>query len=378
MQILIVALVAVLVYFGTMAFYWFWLRRTSVKDLEQNLDSTIGGVIVGALMLGLGAILMVFPQVTLRQYALLSTALLSLLYLQNKWPRLRYKCFWMMFLALFGSALMPEIFPSLPLSLNSQVLMALTWFSVMSLVIWFDQEPLVSFLTASSWALAFSLICLVPNAFPPQLTVWMVLSVAAFWGTLNMLARYLGVVSLGPYGSTILGFIMGGVLAVFVGYGRYTAAVTLSGYYLFELFFIMLTCFGYHPLRMEKGDFALSRSLVETKSSGLIRILGFHLICLALLGVVPLKPEWNGVLLILSLVFLLDLYNRYKGWEVPGIRDMLRETRNMLKTVFQKSKEITSVSLVQEKTRTVKKAPAARSKKVKRTVKKQTVRKKKK
>jgi len=50
----------------------------------------------------------------------------------------------------------------------------------------------------------------------------------------------------------------------------------------------------------------------------------------------------------------------------------------MLKTVFQKSKEITSVSLVQEKTRTVKKAPAARSKKVKRTVKKQTVRKKKK
>ncbi len=340
MQIFVVALVTLLAYLGTMSGFWFWLKSRTPKDIEHNLEATIGGVIVSVLILSLGAILTVFPQVSLRQYALLIAVLMSLLYAQNKWPRLEYKFFWTMFLALFGTALAAEILPGLPVSLDNQVAMTLTWFVVMNAVIWFDREPLVSFLTAASWALAFSLICLTPNMFPAQLAILMVLTVAVLWGMLNMMAKYLSRVSLGPYGSTVLGFIMGGVIAVFVGYGSVASAITLCSYYLFELVFIGLTYCGFHPLRMQKGDFVLNRCLIEAKSAGLIRILGIHLICLALLGALLWRTPWIGALLIVTLVMLVDLYNRYHGLgrPVPGFRDMWHETQNMVKAALQRTK----------------------------------------
>ena len=341
MQFVVLAVVAILLYLGTMGVFRFWQRRYSEGQVVEGLPRVCGSFVVGAFLIGLVATGTVIPVVTPNLCSFIAIALLFLLYATDRWWKLKYQIIWFPFLALFGTSLCPMFLSDLPFEMSNQLVMAAVWTSVMTIVVYFDKLPLVTFLTLSSWLIACGVMTLTPSTLPSAFAVTLLLIVAPVWGIVNMLARFFGVALLDRYVSMVIGFIMGGIIAICVGYGCYMSAMTFCSYYLFELFFILLCYCGFHPFGMQKGEFVFSTCLAESQSIRLVRILFGHLIILSLLAVLMWRGQNSKAGYIVLAIVLIDLWNRYRtlGTPVPGYKEMWGETKKMCAMAWDKCKK---------------------------------------
>ena len=376
MQIIWFAGLVVCIYFCTLFGFLSWIKKQTQKTLTYRLRVGVGAFLMGAFMLGLAGSNIICGAPNLRVYTWMIGVLFGLLYLAARFCHIKAKIVWVPLMCLVGTYVLHKAIPVIPMTPMNVMAMFASWTTIMSLVMFFDRLPLLNFLTLGAWTLAFAVMsCLNMNAVPPQIAAISLLLMAPLWGVISVLSRR-GDGSLGTYGSTFLGFIMGGIVAICTGAGSYGSALALSAYYLFELGFFIVALIGLHPMGMEKGSFAFGTILMRGDPVPVVKVVFFRLIILSLLASMMWRTNRLGILTVIIMLIMLDLYNRFKvaGAPAPTIKEMWCDTKEGLKKLWKqergpKTKEVAVA--VERKPVKSQKAPAKKQKvSVKKTTKK--------
>ena len=345
MQLILFSILLVVLYLGILLGLNIWLKRNQNSVHESRLQPVVAAFLMSGFMLGLMGDNFVFSKPNLSLYTCIVGALFALLYALARWPN--KKIIWLPIVCSAGTYIIHKAFPALEIGIGGYVVMAAVWSAVMWCVMFLDKLPLLSFLTAASWSLALSIMGLLNNFFPAEFVVVMLTVFASLWAVTTVLMK-LGYPILGVYGSSFLGFIMGGLIAACVAFKAYGTGVAFTGYYLFELFMFALAWLGFHPLNMTRGDFAFSAVLRESKSQVVVKTLFYHQIILAMLALfIWQRIAW----VVLVPVVLLDTYFRFKNLvtPMPTVKEMWRNTKSDVKKLFEEEKECLKMIMSKER-----------------------------
>ena len=336
MNMLLFAGLLVCVYFGTMVSFHFWIKKQPLKTLDERLDIGAGVFCLAAIMLGLAGVSIVFGMPTPSVYAKVLLPLFLIVLCEARFPSVRARCVWIPSVCVLGTLALTGVAPDMVSTPFDWGIIFGVWSVVMSIIIFFDRVPLLNFLTFGAWSLALAVVGFLNDFIPSQITVPSLLVFAALWGCVNILSRNMKS-NLGPYCVAILGFVMGGIMAICVGMRSYGSIMAMMGYYLFECFFFGLAWLGLHPLNMNRGEFAFTKILFCSDPVRIIKIVFYRLVILALIGVMMWQTDRLAVLFLIVLVVLLDTYNRFKscGANAPSIKSMWQETKTGLKELWR-------------------------------------------
>ncbi len=329
------SLVLVCLYFGNMYGFYVWTTKQNPKKSSNYLDIGSAIFMLGSFIFGLAASNMIFGRPPLAQYTWIICLAFLIIYCTERFRSILAKIIWIPLVCAIGTYVLHKAFP-IPFDWIQAVSLTLVWSIIMAVVIFFDKLPLLNFLTIATWTMAFTAMYVLNSFGSPQISVLGLITLAILWGILNILARY-GKGQFGPYTSTLLGFIMGGMIAICLISESYGSALAMLGYYIFEGFFFTLALLGFHPFRMEKGNFVLTKVMENNTPAAIIRIVFYHLLILSLLAVFVWQVNKIGILLILILVVFMDIYNRFKsgGTPAPTIRTLWQDTKSTLKQAWQ-------------------------------------------
>lgn len=337
MQLIWFGVMLLCLYGGVILGFHVWFKRHTSNQFPIKLPGVVAGFLASAFLLGLASCHIIFNAPRLSGFTMVVFLVLATLFLSAKWSE--QKKIWLPIMCCAGSYAACKIFPAIPFELITYLLMSFSWLLVAALVIFFDCLPFLSFFTVAAWAIAFALRVFTNGLVPPELAVLLWLLVVPLWATLRVSAQEMQG-SLGPYGGAFLGYMMGGIIALCVGFGAYSSALTLISYYLFEYGMFALPFLGMHLLGMHKGDFAYMIALCTGKPERIIKTVFYHLVVLALVAVLVWKAMYIWFVVVIILIVLLDVYNRYKlcGQPEPSIRQLWRETKLSFQELCQQFK----------------------------------------
>ena len=343
MDIFLFSGVLVCLYFGAQIGFKIWHKKHMKKDLQYQFAPAMAAFVFIPVILGLACSSVIFGSPTLSLYTLISCAFIAVLYLAAQWPE--QKKIWVPLVCASGTYLLHKFFPNIQFDWLLYCVVAVVWMFVMSLIMFFDKIPLLSFLTFSSWTFAFVAIILTGTSFPAALTVMSVLVFTPLWAVFkNSVQEMHG--SLGLYASAFLGFVMGAIVAICVASGAYISATALMGYYLFEGLIFGIAYLGIHPFGMQRGDFALTTMFNKGNPTAIVKLVFYHLIILSLIAVLSWQAHrmlFAGVALV---VIWMNLLNRFRTYGEPEttIRQVWKSTKlslqSLIHSVPQHSEEI--------------------------------------
>ena len=357
-------------YFGTYFGLFFWIKK-HFDNLSQRLPAAIASFLAAMFMIGVAVCHVLFKAPTLTIYTMLGIVLVALLFLSAKWSE--KKKIWVPLICIAGTYVLHKMMPDIAGGYLVYGAMGVVWMAVMTMVMFFDCLPLLSFFTMATWAFSFATVIFIDGAMPKMLAVGCWLAVAPLWAVIRVSAEEMKG-RLGSFGSAFLGFIMGGVIAACVGLKAYNSAFALTSYYLFELLLFALAYLGLHPLGLNRGEFAYILVLQKGNPTRIIKVLFYHLMALALIAVLAWKTYYVWSVGLAVLIVLLDLYNRYKlfGQPDPSVRQLWRDTKDAVKNLW--TNEIKPNATKEEEKHTEEKKKSSRAavgtKKVKREKKK--------
>lgn len=337
MQLMWFVVTLVCLYWGTFFGMAVWIKKHPDQAMMQRLPAVVAGFSAATFMLGVAVCHIIFSAPKLSIYTMIGVLLVAVLFFSAKLPE--YKKIWIPVVCVAGTYVLHRLFPSITFEYGTYLLMAVVWVAVMLLSMFLDTLPLLSFFTIAAWAFAFSSVLFLEGIVPPMFAVICWLIVAPLWATIRVSAQWMKG-SLGPYGSAFLGFVMGGIVAAFVGFGAYSSALSLCGYYLFEMLMFSLPWIGVHPLGMKKGDFAYIVAMQKGNPAAIIRSVFYHLVILSLLAVLVWQKQsvWSllGVIALVDVVVLWHIYNQFKlfGQPKPSMKQMLCDTKDAIQTLW--------------------------------------------
>jgi len=332
MDIFLFAGVLIGLYFCAQIGFKIWYQKHMQKDLQYQVFPAMAAFIFIPVVLGLACSSVIFGFPTLSLYTLISCACIAVLYLAAQWPE--RKKIWVPLVCVSGTYLLHKIFPNIQFDWLLYCIVAVVWMCVMSLVMFFDKIPLLSFLTFASWTLAFVAIALTGTSFPVALTVMSALIFAPLWGVFkNSVSEMHG--SLGLYASAFLGFIMGAVIAVCVANSAYVSATALMGYYLFEGLIFCIAYLGLHPFGMQRGDFALTTMFNKGNPTAIVKLVFYHLIILSLVAVLSWQARRMMFAGVALAVIWMNLLNRFRTYGEPEttIKQVWKSTKMSLQSL---------------------------------------------
>ncbi|MBQ3695595.1 MAG: hypothetical protein II938_01320 [Alphaproteobacteria bacterium] len=337
MQIIWFAVFLACLYFGTLIGFSFWIKKQDENVLVNRLPAGVGAFLFGALILGLAYCCAFFLKPSLAAYTWIVVVSFAILYCSARFESLKSKAIWMPLVCVAGTYALQKLVPgSIDLVYGGCV--ALVWMVVMGTVMFFDRLPLVNFLTLGTWAIAFTTLYVLSGFGSSEIATLGLLALAPLWALLNVLTHRM-VGSFGPYASALLGFIMGGIVAMCLLTHSYGSVFMMTSYYLFEIFFFVLGLLGFHPLGMNRGQFALSVVLSKNNPVPVMRIVFFKLLIIALIAALVWQNNKNIFIYLIGIAVInwVDTYNRFKagGAPAPGIRQMWQETKIQLKNLWQ-------------------------------------------
>ena len=343
MQFIWFSIVLVCLYFGTMYGFYIWLQKQNPKKLPVLLSAGCGAFLLGSFMLGLVCSNLIFSSPTLVQYTWIVGTCFAVMYCAARFNRIKSKAIWVPLVCAAGVYVLHKAMPNTSFDLLQALILTLSWSIVMSLVMLFDRLPLLNFLTIATWTMAFTTMYVLSLFGSPQIAVLGLLLLTPLWGLLNILVHY-GKGQFGPYVSALLGFVMGGMIAICLLSESYGSALTMLSYYLFECFFFVLAFIGLHPLNTTKGDFLLGSLLTNNRPAAIIRVVFYRLLILSLIAALMWQTNKMGILFVIILVVLVDTYNRFKasGAPAPTIKTMWKDTKVMIKQAWQQCHQLIS------------------------------------
>ncbi len=376
MQMLLFSLVLVCLYFGSMYGFYVWLQKQAKQKINACLNVGCGTFLLGAFMLGLVGSTVIFEKPMFMQYTWIVGACFAVMCCAAKFEKVKEKAIWVPLMSAVGVYALHQIIPSVHMDIMSAIILTIVWSIVMSIVMLFDRLPLLNFLTIGTWAMAFTTMYVLSLFGSSSIAVLGLLMLAPLWGMLNILVRY-GEGRFGPYATSLLGFVMGGIIALCCVSGSYGSAMALLSYYIFEGFFFLLAWVGFHPFGMQKGEFVLERVLSEHNPAPIIRVIFYRLLVLSLIAALMWQTNKIAILMIIILVVLMDTYNRLKGAGAPSpsIRSMWQDTKAGLKQIWENFRAKEAIVSEKDKSTTPKTPKKSQNKLVKKTT---TKRKKKK
>ena len=371
MQFIWFSVVLVCLYFGAMYGFYGWVQKQSRQNFPASLATGCGTFLLGSFMLGLAGSSVIFGNPILSQYAWIIGASFVAICCAARF--VKTKILWVPCVGALGVYVLYQVMPTLPVNMFNVVVLTAIWSLVMGLVMLFDRLPLLNFLTIGTWAMAFATMYVLSSFESPAIAVLSLLMLAPLWGMLNILVRE-GEGHFGPYATAILGFVMGGIIALCFVSGSYGSALAMLSYYLFECFFFLLAWFGLHPFGMQKGEFALEKILTNHNPTPIIRVIFYRLLILSLIGALMWKSNKISALILIILVILLDTYNRLKGAGAPPptIRSMWQDTKAAFKQTWaarrnkaslKEEKDVGKKASVKTQKTPVKKKPTKRKNK---------------
>jgi len=371
MQMFLFSLVLVCLYFGAMYGFYAWIQRQPPQKFPVCLATGCGTFLLGSFMLGLTASSMIFGSPMLSQYAWIVGASFVALCCAVRF--VKTKILWVPLVSALGVYVLHQVMPEVPGNTLNAALLTIVWSLVMGVVMAFDRLPLLNFLTIGTWAMAYATMYALSLFGSPMIAVLSLLMLAPLWGMLNVLVRN-GEGRFGPYATAVLGFVMGGIIALCFVAGSYGSALAMLSYYLFEGFFFLLAWFGLHPFGMQKGEFALEKILSNNNPTPIVRVIFYRLLILSLIAALMWQSNKVSVLVVIVLVILLDTYNRLKGAGAPPptIRSMWRDTKVAMKQAWkslgnknkiEEKKVNKKVTVKTQKAPAKKKTPTKRKKK---------------
>ncbi len=265
----------------------------------QHQEKTIVNVLGASCLVG-GTLLSVFSPVFPIFLFVTVSALVGLgleyFSLQKKW-----KLIFSFLLCLGGSFLLVQN------SIITPFFMALAWFGLWRLFVWFDHFPFVSFLTSVSWVVALFSIGLVMQNVP-----YFVLYSVSLIGAIVIAIGYFQLsqkqLVLGRLMASLAGFIFGAIWSYFLITGAVFQVATAFGYYLFEGVVLGIAFYTHRPLQTYLTGM-LARPDLAPKS---VKVIFSHLLILSFLSAMTLHLKWTvSPILIFALgIILVDLYLR--------------------------------------------------------------------
>lgn len=336
MQFVWFSIVVACLYFGAMYGFYAWTKKQPPKKLPVRLSAGCGAFLLGAFMLGLVGSNIVFSSPSLVQYTWILGACFAVMYCAVQFEQPKAKAIWIPLICATGVYVLHKAMPEIAFGSFQAIILTLVWSAVMALVMIFDRIPLLNFLTIGTWTMAFTTMYALSFFGSPQISVLGLIVLAPLWGLLNILAHY-GQGQFGPYASALLGFVMGGIIAICILLESYGSALAMLSYYLFEVFFFVLAFFGLHPFNMKKGDFLLQKLLNDMPPAPIIRVIFYRLLILSLIAALLWQNNRLGILSVIILVVLIDTYNRFKasGAQSPTIKTMWQDTKEAIKQIWQ-------------------------------------------
>ncbi len=335
MQFIWFSVVLVCLYFGAMYGFYGWIQKQTTQKVPASMETGCGTFLLGSLILGLAGASVVFGNPALVEYTWILCACFAVMYCAACFQKTKQKAIWVPLVSALGVYVLHKAMPASPIDGWSALILTAVWSGVMGLVMVFDRLPLLNFLTVGTWAMAFTTMYVLSLFGSPAIAVLSLLMLAPLWGMLNILVRE-GEGHFGSYATAVLGFVMGGIIALCFVAGSYGSALALLSYYLFEIFFFALAWFGLHPFGMQKGEFALEKVLTNHNPTPIIRVIFYRLLILSLIGALMWKSNKISALILIILVILLDTYNRLKGAGAPPptIRSMWQDTKAAFKQTW--------------------------------------------
>lgn len=309
-------------YFATLFSFRFWLKKTPGNILQQRLQPAIAVYLCASSIAGLIGTLCVWGIAEWPLYVYSAGSLILVLYMMKLWPY--KKLFWTPFVCLIGTYLIFTALPTSEITLWKCLGAFFAWLLVMWIVMFFDRLPFLSFLTMTSWTMAMTAVGLSAQNIPMAVVVMSVVVFIPLLAISNGLFNGIQAI-LGPYGSTLLAFVMGGMMATCIASQAYVSATVFVGYYLFEGLLFLMAYLGLHPLQMQKGDFALTTMCQQKSPSFVIKTIFYHELILALLAALTWPSNHVG-LLVLAAIVLFHLY-REMGTPTMTMKQMWQETK---------------------------------------------------
>ena len=326
MQLILFSVALACFYCGTFFGLRLWMKRQNGERLSVKLPAAVASFLVSVFVFGMAVCYVLFSVPKLSGYTMLVCLFVAVLVAAAKWPE--QKKVWMPIVCMAGTYVLHRLLPAMPVGCWTYVSMVVVWLAVMSLVVFFDYLPLLSFFTIATWAFAFASVIFIDGAIPLLLPAACWLIVAPLWAIIqvsavNMMGR------LGPYASAFLGFVMGGIIAVCIGFGSYNSALSLMSYYLFEGVFFVLALIGFHPFGMEKGEAVYIIALKKGNPARVLKMIFYHLIILALVAVLAWQTRYIWSVSLMITIVLLDMYNKFKfGKTDVSMRQLWHDTKS--------------------------------------------------
>lgn len=211
--------------------------------------------------------------------------------------------------------------------------MALFWFIGWRLFCYFDERPMLSYITSTSWSLALFLVTMMISVFPNTLGVVAGIVGVCFFAICRFRLS-LGFLTSGPYAREIAGFLWGGIWTLVVLNSNPTLLILPFGYYIIECFRILIA-------RFKKKSFETifeTALKTENKRKKAISVLFTHIFILsvlcAVLSVLGMGVHKNNlVILVLLAIIGIDLYNNLTNIDRPvgTWKDMISSMKEGIK-----------------------------------------------
>lgn len=247
----------------------------------------------------------------------------------------KWKLIFSFLLCLGGSFLLVQNSIVMPL------FMALAWFGLWSLFVWFDRFPFVSFLTSVSWVVALFSIGLVIQTVPyfALYSVSLIGAIVIAIGYFQLSQKQL---VLGRLTASLVGFIFGAIWSYFLITGAVFQVATAFGYYLFEGVVLGIAFYTHRPLQTYLTGM-LARPDLAPKS---VKVVFSHLLILSFLSAMTLHLKWSvSPILIFPLgIILVDLYLRLNALihPQPTWGELLKNAKESFSLLSKKTQKKSS------------------------------------
>ena len=289
-----------------------FLRCTDLVDASAFLI---------ALLLG-GVVLFLFsdlPFTTLLSWVLGGLVILGIPYLKVK---KNYN-----FLAEFLLCLVCSFFLFQSVNPFIAVVLALLWWGMWHIFVFFNTFALVSFITSLSWGIAL----LITGFIIQNISLGMLGQIALVCISASALSRVKLSQKLPVFGKlsvAIIGFAWGGIWTYFLSNGALLQTITAFGYYLFEAIFLCLMIIKHQPLE----TFLTKLLKYPQFASKAVSITFSHTLILSFIAALMIGGKRLPVaasLFILTIV-LIDLYMRFNAFEhpVPTWKGVFKDLKN--------------------------------------------------
>ncbi|MBE6446094.1 MAG: hypothetical protein E7021_01630 [Alphaproteobacteria bacterium] len=242
--------------------------------------------------------------------------------------------------------------------------LALLWLIGWRLFCHFDKEPLVSYITATSWAFALFLVGMMIPVFGNVLGVFCAIIGVSVFAVLRSRLN-LGVLNFGPFASEIIGFVFGGVWTLVILNTNPLLLILPYGYYLMEVCRTLIA-----DVKKQNPETLFSVALKsEVRKKRAISVLFSHIFLLSVLaGVLSLLgfnvQKNNLVVLCLLVIVGFDLYNNLVNLERPvgtwkdmfssikeGIKQLPKGIKSALNTPKERLKKKKTTKKLKSKTK---------------------------